>query len=111
MKPGYIVLTTIPQDDQQKIRPVLILKILPKYNDLLVCAVSSQLKQHISGFDLLLNDKHDAFAVSGLKVSSIFRLSNLAVLAEDDVIGSIGYLRKDLHLILLKTLANYLLSE
>ncbi len=36
MKPGAIVLTVIPQDNQQKTRPVLILKILPKYNDFLV---------------------------------------------------------------------------
>ncbi|MCZ2460614.1 MAG: type II toxin-antitoxin system PemK/MazF family toxin [Chitinophagales bacterium] len=43
MKAGDIVLTKIPQDNQQKIRPVLILKVLPKYNDYLVCAVSSQL--------------------------------------------------------------------
>jgi mRNA-degrading endonuclease toxin of MazEF toxin-antitoxin module len=42
MKPGDIVLTVIPQDDQQKRRPVLILKTLPKYGDFLVCAVSSQ---------------------------------------------------------------------
>ncbi len=30
MKPGAIVLTIIPQDNQQKTRPVLILKILPE---------------------------------------------------------------------------------
>ena len=80
MKAADIVLTTIPQDNQQKLRPVLILKILPKYNDLLVCAVSSQLHQLIPDFDLILEDTHPAFSDSGLRVSSIFRLGNLAVL-------------------------------
>lgn len=111
MKTGDIVLTIIPQDSLQKRRPVLILKVLPKYKDFLVCAVSSQLHQYIDGFDLMLNDSHAAFAACGLKQSSIFRLSNLAVLSTENIIGSIGYLQKDLHLKLLKTLAGYLLAE
>ncbi len=110
MKPGDIVLTVIPQDDQQKRRPVLILKMLPKYNDLLVCAVSSQLHQHIAGFDLVLDEKHDAFPDSRLKTASLFRLSNLAVLSAKDIIGIIGHLKSDLHLKLVKTLAEYLLT-
>ena len=111
MKPGDIVLTIIPQDGQQKKRPVLILKILPKYNDFLVCAISSQLSQYISGFDLILDEEHEAFKASNLKTSSVFRLSNLAVLSKHDIIGSIGSLKNDLHLKLLQNLANYLLTE
>ena len=110
MKPGDIVLTIIPQDDQQKIRPVLILKTLPKYNDFLVCAISSQLHQNIPDFDLVLDSKDPAFATSGLRGSSVFRLSNLAVLSKEEIIGTIGSLQKELHLQLLKTLAGYLLA-
>jgi mRNA interferase MazF len=77
MKPGGIVLTVIPQDNLQKKRPVLILKILPKYKDFPVCALSSQLHQYIEGFDLILEASHPAFGASGLKQSSVFRLSNL----------------------------------
>ena len=111
MKPGAIVLTVIPQDDQQKIRPVLVLKILPKYNDFLVCAISSQLHQFIPDFDLIIEDTHPAFSASGLKTSSLFRLGNLAVLSKEDIIGTIGYLQKDLHDKLLKTLADFLLTS
>ncbi|SRR5258705_2176148 len=111
MRTGDIVLTIIPQDDQQKKRPVLVLKIFPKYNDLPVCAVSSQLHQCIPGFDLMLDEKHEAFSLTHLKGSSVFRLSNLAVLSKQDIIGTIGTLRSDLHLILLQNLANYLLTE
>lgn len=69
MKQGDIVLTIIPQDDQQKIRPVLILRIFPKYKDFLVCAVSSQLHQYITGFDLILENTHPAFINSGLRAT------------------------------------------
>ena len=111
MKPGDIVLTIVPQDNQQKKRPALILKTLPKYNDFLVCAVSSQLHQYIPDFDLILYDNHEAFTASNLKPSSVFRLSNLAVLSKQDIIGTIGTLRNDLHLNLLQNLARYLLNE
>lgn len=110
MKAGDIVLTKIPQDNQQKIRPVLILKVLPKYNDYLVCAVSSQLHQQIPGFDLVLGEKHEAFAATHLKTASVFRLANLAVLSKEDIMGTIGALRPELHKRLLRTLSEYLLS-
>ena len=111
MKPGAIVLTIIPQDNQQKKRPVLILKTLPKYNDLLVCAISSQLHQLIPDFDLIIKNDHPAFSATGLKTSSLVRLANLAVLSKEDIIGTIGYLPEDLHEKLLKSLADFLLGD
>jgi mRNA interferase MazF len=110
MKSGDIVLTIIPQDNRQKIRPVLILKDLPGYNDFLVCAVSTQLHQFIAGFDILLDTNNPAFTASGLKASSIFRLSNLAVLQKKDIIGAIGSLNSELHNTLLKNLSAYLIA-
>jgi mRNA interferase MazF len=110
VKPGDIVLTIIPQDSQQKKRPVLILKILPKFNDLLVCAISSQTHQFVPNFDLELKDNEAAFAASGLVKSSIFRLGSLAVLSTTDVIGTIGLLEKKLHRTLLQNLSNFLIS-
>jgi mRNA interferase MazF len=111
MKAADIVLTTIPQDTQQKIRPVLILKIFPKYGDLLVCGVSSQLYQLVPDFDLILENSHPAFKDSGLKTSSLFRLGNLAVLSPSDIIGTIGFLKKDLHSRLINNLASFLLNK
>jgi hypothetical protein len=52
MKAGNIVLVDFPQSDgRSKLRPVLILKLLPKYNDFLVCGISTQLNQYIKDFD------------------------------------------------------------
>jgi mRNA interferase MazF len=111
MEAADIVLATIPQDNQQKLRPVLILKVLPKYNDLLVCAISSQLHQLVPDFDLILEDSHSAFADSGLRASSIFRLGNLAVLSPADIAGTIGILSPGLHEELIRNLANFLLDQ
>src|SRR6266496_1409390 len=97
MKEGDIVLAVMPQDAAQKLRPVLILKILPGYNDLLVCSVSSQLKHYISGFDLLLEKSNASHESTGLITASVFRLTNLAVLERKDIAGAIGYLSADLH--------------
>ena len=108
MKPGDIVLTIIPQDNHQKRRPVLILKILPKFNDLLVCAISTQLHQFVPNFDIELKGADKAFANSGLVSDSIFRLGSLAVLSTSDVIGTIGFLEKNLHRTLLQNLSNFL---
>src|SRR5207249_5375112 len=77
MKAGAIVLTIIPWDNQQKTRPVLILKVLPKYNDFPVCAISSQLHQLIPNFDLIINDDHPAFSATGLRTSSLQTHSSL----------------------------------
>lgn len=110
MKPGDIVLTIIPQDSQQKRRPVLILKILPKFDDLLVCAISTQTHQLVPNFDIELNDADPAFANSGLLKTSIFRLGSLAVLSTTDIVGTIGFLEKDLHRKLLQNLSKFLIS-
>ncbi len=43
---GSICLISIPQaDGKQKIRPVLLLKQFPPFNDYLVCGISTQIQQ------------------------------------------------------------------
>ncbi len=55
MNNGSIALARIPQDLTGKLRPILLLKRMPKYNDFLVCAISSQLHQYVPYFDILLH--------------------------------------------------------
>lgn len=48
MKEGDIVLVDLPQSaGGSKLRPALILKQLPQYNDFLVCGISTQINQYI----------------------------------------------------------------
>ncbi len=91
MKEGEIILATLPQSDGNiKLRPVLLLKHLPGYNDFLVCGISTQLHQLINGFDELIDEKSNNFIQTGLRQSSIIRLGFLAVIPNKEIPGSIG---------------------
>jgi mRNA interferase MazF len=90
---GQIALTPFPNTDlsSSKRRPVLLIRqASSRFDDWLVCMVSSQLHQAETGFDEILIP-HDAdFAGTGLKAPSVLRLKRLAVLDGTLLIGSIG---------------------
>ncbi len=78
MQEGSIVLTNLPQaDGGYKLRPVLVLREMPTYDDFLVCGISTQLHQEIVDFDIILEAKRS----NGLRANSLVRLSFLAVLS------------------------------
>ena len=82
---GKIVLFRFPQTNQAagKLRPALVLRKLPgDYKDWLICMISSQLSQRIDGLDGLIGEEDDDFKESGLKMSSLFRISRLAVVEQ-----------------------------
>lgn len=112
MKEGDVVLTPIPQaDGRAKNRPAVVLREMPHYRDLLVCGISTQLKQTAKGFDEIVSPKDDDFASSGLLSESVIRLGFLAVLPRKRIvgsIGSIGSISSKRHQRLLKTLSDYL---
>lgn len=89
---GQIVLTPFPYTDLSgaKLRPVLMLRQASRFDDWLVCMVSSKIEQAESGFDEVLVPADADFAASGLKVPSALRLSRLAVLDATLLVGSIG---------------------
>jgi mRNA interferase MazF len=89
---GQIVLTPFPYSDlsEAKLRPVLMLRQASRFDDWLVCMVSSQVQQAETGLDEILVQSDTDFASSGLKVPSVLRLSRLAVLDGSLLLGSIG---------------------
>ena len=90
---GQIVLFRFPQTDQQigKLRPALIIRKLPgHYDDWLICVISTQLDQEIPGFDEMITTNGSDFAESGLKEPSLIRISRLAVVNGDILLGKIG---------------------
>lgn len=89
---GQIVLTSFPYSDlsEAKLRPVLMLRQASRFDDWLVCMVSSQVQQAETGLDEILAQPDTDFANSGLKVPSVLRLSRLAVLDGSLLLGSIG---------------------
>jgi len=111
MQEGNIVLIDFPQSGGgSKVRPALILKRLPKYNDFLVCGISTQIGQFIKDFDEILNEEDGFFIKTGLHKTSVVRLFFLAVVSEDDISGSIGKIPTNMHRNLLERLAMFLAS-
>ncbi|MEH2000143.1 MAG: type II toxin-antitoxin system PemK/MazF family toxin [Nostoc sp.] len=111
MKEGNIILTPIPQANGEiKNRPTLILREMPKYQDFLICGISTQLKQYIPNFDEIISPNDDEFKFSGLVRQSVIRLSFLSVITRNSIIGSIGTISTERHKKLLHNLSQYLIQ-
>lgn len=110
---GQIVLTPFPYSDLKgaKLRPVLMLRQASRFDDWLVCMVSSQVQQAETGLDEILNQSDTDFASSGLKVPSVLRLSRLAVLDGALLLGSIGTISDERLRNVRQRLAKWVASE
>ena len=112
MKEGDVVLTPVPQaDGAVKNRPAVVLREMPPYRDLLVCGISTQLRQQVKDFDEVISPSDADFASSGLLTESLIRLGFLAVLPRKSIVGSIGEISKERHERLLQTLSKYLIAN
>lgn len=106
---GDIVLIDLPQSDgSYKLRPALLLKQPPRYNDFLVCGISTRLNQYIKNYDEILNETDSHFHKTGLHKTSLIRLFFLAVIQKGHIAGTIGNITPTLHKKLLKGLADFL---
>lgn len=92
-KSGQLVLFRFPQTDLVlgKLRPALLLAPLPSgRNDWLVCMISSQIGQAIAGVDEIINASDPDFPSSGLKATSMIRLTRIAAVSDSIFSGVIG---------------------
>lgn len=110
---GQIVLTPFPYSDLSgaKLRPVLMLRQASRFDDWLVCMVSSQVQQAETGLDEILVQSDTDFASSGLKAPSVLRLSRLAVLEGSLLLGSIGAISDERLKNVRQRLAKWVASE
>lgn len=95
---GQIALTPFPDTDLtiSKRRPVLLIRqASSRFDDWLVCMVSSQLHQAEFGLDEIVAGSDPDFGDSGLKAPSVLRLSRLAVLDSAVLVGCIGWIAED----------------
>ena len=110
---GQVVLFRFPQTDQTegKLRPALILRKSPgPYDDWLICMISSQLSQQIPEFDEVLTEKDSDFARSGLKNSSVIRISRIAIVDSSILLGTIGEIDPHRLSLIKKRLSDWLKS-
>ena len=111
MREGDIVLTPLPQADGHiKNRPALLLRVLPPFNDALLCGISTQLSRAVTGFYEIINLQDTDFASSGLVTASVIRLGFLAVVPQSQLIGSIGQISFECRKRLLKNLSDHLVK-
>lgn len=112
MQESDIVLATLTQaDGSVKNRPAVFLRLMPPYDDLLVCGVSTQLRLEVPQFDELISITDSDFKSSGLRTDSLIRLGFLAVLPKKSVVGAIGSISEERHLRLLSKLSAHLLNS
>jgi mRNA interferase MazF len=109
MREGDVVLSPFPQaDGKTKNRPAVVLRIMPRFGDLLVCGISRQLRRRVEDFDEVIATTDADFASSGLVDTSLIRLGFLALLPSSEFLGDIGSISPERHHRLLRRLANYL---
>ncbi len=109
MKESDVVIVAMPQaDGSVKNRPTIILREMPPFQDMLVCGVSSQLRQEVKDFDEIISPADSDFAASSLIGKSLIRLGFLTVVPQSQIVGVIGSISSIRHQRLLKKLSNYL---
>ena len=111
MKEGDLVIVPMPQADGMiKNRPAIILREMPPFRDVLICGVSTQLRQAAKNFDELISPSDADFVSSGLKEESLIRLGFLVVVPRSKIVGSIGSISLERHKRLLQRLSGYLVQ-
>ena len=111
MKEANIVIAVFPQSDGSlKRRPALILREMPPFRDLLVCGISTQIRQKVENFDEVISPEDDDFEQSSLDSESLVRLGFLLVLPRGQIVGTIGAISGERHRRLLRNLSEYLLK-
>lgn len=94
-----------------KPRPAILLRRLPPFGDWLVCGVSTQIHQEVTGFDDIIEPSHPDFRSSGLKAASLIRLGFLTVLPAGQFIGVLGSISDERHARLLQRLSAFLSTK
>ena len=88
MKEGDVSVVPMPQaDGVVKHRPAIILREMPPFRDVLVCGVSTQLRQAPRDFDEVISPNDADFVASGLKAESLIRIGFLVVAPRAKIVG------------------------
>jgi len=112
MKGGDVILVPLPQaDGRYKPRPAILLRAFRPFGDLLVCGISTKLKQEVPGFDEIIQPGDADFGSSGLRCVSMIRLGFLAQYAPFQTRGVIGRISAERFARLSGRLANYLRTD
>jgi len=89
---GAIVLTRFPFTDLTgaSLRPALVVSDGPIGQDLVLAAISSVLRGSLVPTDYKIDTTHGEFALTGLRVSSVFRMHKLAAVERSVIVRRLG---------------------
>ena len=91
MEAGEVIRWSFVQADGRiKLRPALLLKKLPPFNDWVICAISSQTQRFQPEIDVLINEQHSDFRKAGLSYPSIIRSGYLSTIPSQQIEGRMG---------------------
>ena len=93
IREGQIILFKFPQTDQVsgKLRPALVLRSLPgSYDDWLICMITTHLHHENVGIDEVIKKSDPDFSRTGLKFTSLIRITRIAVVSASIIEGGIG---------------------
>lgn len=111
MKEGDVIVVPMPQaNGVVKNRPAIVLREMPPFRDVLICGVSTQLRQAAKDFDEVISANDTDFVTSGLRAESLIRLGFLVVIPRSKIVGSIGSISSKRHKYLLQKLSDYLVQ-
>jgi len=108
LKRGDIVLVPFPFTDlsSRKVRPTLIISPDPQTEDILLAFISSALPHdRLTPTDFAIESNNPDFSKTGLKKSSVFKLSKLLTLHHSVILRRLGNVSKELQSELDKRLA------
>ena len=112
MKPGDVVTLAVRQaDGQRKLRPAVLVKRVPPFDDWMVAPLSTQLRHVVQGVDMLIPSSHADYGSMGLRSESIIRVTQLQLVEGREIGGTIGLMRPQTFRQLLKQFSDWLLAE
>lgn len=112
--PGQVVVFRFPETDQSegKLRPALLVSPIPgRFDDWLVCMITSQLRHKVEGFDEVVGPSDDDFVNSGLKTESLIRVGRLATVDSSVLLGAIGEISAERLARIRRKIADWVLRE
>ncbi len=89
---GDIVLVPFPFTDlsTDKVRPAVVISSNPQTDDLVLAFISSTIPARPSSFEYILKNTDSDFPLTGLKVSSVFKLRKVITLEQSKILRHLG---------------------
>jgi mRNA interferase MazF len=91
---GDVVLTRFPFTDLTgaSLRPALVVSLGQIGEDIILAAISSVFRGILAPTDYTVNATHPEFAMTGLRITSVFRIHKLATVERSVIIRRLGHI-------------------